>query len=138
MWRRVEDEAGERGGSRRAMGAPSESRAGDKGIRSKFRIHTAGAVLARWKGDHLMGLIHSFHEPLEPPLGARPCVAAGIQERAVVPWMVARMERRGRDLGRHSHCYENTSWQFTNWHLVPGPVVYEFGIWGPVISRAES
>lgn len=54
----------------------------------------------------------------------------------MVAWMVAVMERRHREL-RHSHCYTNTSWQVANWCLVPGPVVYEFENWGPMISGVE-
>lgn len=52
-------------------------------------------------------------------------------------WMEAVMERRDRELRRHAHCYTNTSRQFTNWHLVLGPAVYEFGNWGLIISEVE-
>lgn len=37
-WRRAEDEAGERGGLGKAMGAPGES----EGVGFEFRIHAAG------------------------------------------------------------------------------------------------
>ena len=60
---------------------PRSLEQGIKGSDPNLGYTPLGAVLARWKGDHLMGLVHSFHEPLEPPLGARPYVAAGIQER---------------------------------------------------------
>lgn len=55
----------------------------------------------------------------------------------MVAWTVAVMERRDREVRRHSHCYTNTSWEVPNWHQLPGPVVNEFGNWGPIISGVE-
>lgn len=100
------------------------------------------AVMAPWKGAQLTGLIHSFilsfSKHLWPPLlDTGPCVVWGSRGGPTVAWMVAVMERRDGEWRRHSHCYTNTSWQFTNWHPVPGPVVHEFGDWGPMISEVE-
>lgn len=65
-WRRMEGEAGERGGPERATGAPEQSKAGDKGVRFELRRHPAGCS-DNEVGDQLRGLIHSFNKPLWSP-----------------------------------------------------------------------
>lgn len=41
------------------MGAPEESKAGDKGIRSEFKMHIAGCGVGQMEGQPPNG-VHSF------------------------------------------------------------------------------
>lgn len=119
----------------RAMEAPKEFKAGDKGVRFEFRIHP---VMTKWKGVCRSGFVlearrpakgaHSFIQQTSVETTARGCShldggqdgEKGQRFREVLSLL-------------HKHIL-----QFTNWHPVPVPVVCEFGNWGPVISRVES
>lgn len=74
----MEDEAGERGGSGRAMGAPGESDAGEEGAGFEVRIHAAGCSDGQVEGSPA-NRAHSFIQQtsMAPLLEARPRVVWG-------------------------------------------------------------